>query len=32
LGVSAETTFDQVFERDDIPLEVRNYVKKWAEE
>lgn len=32
LGVSAETTFDQVFERDDIPQTVRNYVKKWAEE
>lgn len=32
LNVSAETTYAQVFENDNIPLEVRNYVKNWAKQ
>lgn len=31
LGVEGQTTYAQLFENDDIPQAVRNYVKEWAE-
>lgn len=31
LGVTAQTTYDQLFENNDIPQAVRNYVKDWTE-
>lgn len=31
LGVEGETTYTQLFENDDIPQTVRNYVRDWAE-
>lgn len=32
LGVEGETTYTQLFENDDIPQTVRNYVRDWAKQ